>query len=166
MAYLSASAELQSDHWRPGMPSTGYPVAMCRIASCRDNMMLHYVSDKSDPTCKGPVSDLAGIPDFKSPRLIIWFQPRCVACQNSEEKVFPALIDAATARGFTVHKQEATPEMVKRFPHVLMVPMYDVVTPSPSEGDCSVYGPNTVLRTLRNDLRSLRDVFPNFNIAR
>ena len=101
-----------------------------------------------------------GIPDFLRPRVIIWYQNNCIACQNSES-VFAAVTEAAQERGMTVHKVEATPELLQRFPHVTVVPLYDIVTPS---SVCSAYGPQTSLRSLRNDLAALRSEFPSLKI--
>lgn len=153
---------VQDMYWRPGLPSSGEP-AMCRIARCRYELSRSYNAEDPEP-CRAP-SGLEGVPDFTKPRLIVWYQSHCIACQNSEEKVFPAITRAAQERGFTVHKQEATPEMLKRFPHVTMVPLYDIVLPSDDPQACSAYGPRTTVRSIRNDLRALKTEFPTFSIT-
>lgn len=165
---MSAVQSLVQDHyWRPGMPSSGEP-AVCRIARCRYQLSQSYESQGGGPDgapCPRPSTGIAGIDDFTKPRLIIWYQSHCVACKNSKETVFPALTEAAKLRGFTVHEQEATPEMLQRFPHVQMVPLYDLITPTGDPNKCSEYGPGTERKTIRNDLRALRVEFPTFSIA-
>lgn len=58
---------------------------------------------------------------------------------------------------FTVHLVEATPERLQQYPHVTVVPLYDVVDPS-STG--SAYGPGTMVTTVKNDLTALQSLFP------
>ena len=78
-----------------------------------------------------------------------------MACENSRP-VFDALPRAAP--DYIVQEVEATREMLQRFPHVQVVPLYDII--QPEAGSESPYGPNTKLRTIRNDMAALRELFP------
>jgi hypothetical protein len=110
---------------------------------------------------------MPNVADFRSPRIIIWYQKECLACKNSEEGgVFSGLVEAGRVGGFTVHKVEATPEMLQRFPHVVMVPLYDIVMPSDDAGACSPYGPQTTYHSIRNDMTALRERFPDFTLKK
>lgn len=100
--------------------------------------------------------------DFTSqPRLIMWYQDGCAACRGAK-LLFDALAVAAAAEGYSVHRVEATRELLERFPHVRVVPLFDLVQPgeATTTSPSSVYGPGTRLRTVRNDLQELRLLFP------
>ena len=75
--------------------------------------------------------------------------------------MFDALYRAAP--GYAIHEMEATQEMIQRFPHVQVVPLYDIVEPDPTA--TSPYGPGTRLRTIRNDLTLLREEFPTLLLS-
>lgn len=153
---MEEQAHPTRDHWRP------YKLApdgstICRIRRCGYQPAI----DLNGPNAAAcpPGQGLPAPPDFHSARVIMWYQPTCVACQNSEP-VFQALANrAAAGGGFTVHRVEATPELLKAFPHVTVVPLYDHVTPTSEAGACSPYGPGTHLRSIRNDLGALQDAF-------
>ena len=100
-------------------------------------------------------SATASMPPIDRPRIFIWYQKDCVACQNSRP-VFDNLPRAAP--GYAVQEVEATKEMLQRYPHVQVVPLYDIVVPE--QGSESPYGPDTKLTTVRNDLVALREQFP------
>lgn len=151
---MVGTVEVEGVNWRPGDPRFNQ-VAVCKVPRRRDTTSVAF----NRPEKCQPLEGLASVPDFGQPRLIIWFQPQCVACQNSED-VFRGLVDAARPRGMTVHKVEATPELIQRFPHVTVVPLYDLVAPTSDATVCSPYGPGTTLRTVRNDLGALRAEFP------
>jgi len=110
------------------------------------------------PTVSPPL--LGGVvPPITQRRVIVWFQSECAVCRNNEP-----LIRALTEIGrnaqppFTVHLVEATPERLQVYKHVNVVPLYDVVEPGLTTDP--VYGPGTMLTTVRNDLSALQTLFP------
>ena len=158
---MLANTAVLGNHWSPMWPTAG-EVAACRIARCAYQPSIPFDSPEAR-VCTPVAPGLPEPADFSSARLIIWHQPQCIACRNSED-VFRGLGDAARARGLSVHKVEATPELIRRFPHVTVVPLYDLVSPGAPDS-CSPYGPGTTLRTIRNDLGALRAEFPTLALT-
>lgn len=157
-------------YWHPSSPMAG-EFAACRIGRCRYQPSVDPhtgTAGAGQPApCAPPPGPLPGLPaagEFGKPQLIIWYQKTCVACQNSTH-VFDALVPAAAKRGFTVHLVEAVPPLLQAFPHVTMVPMYDLVTPTTEPGACSRYGPGTTVKSLRNDVGALRAEFPDLVLS-
>ena len=158
-------------YWNPSMAG---PNSTCRIKKTPVT-----TSEPCDPAAvwgvfkmvlKGPA--VPGVPDFNQKRLIIWYQKQCVACQNSRA-LFDALAQAGKQSQFTVHEVEATEEMLARFPHVTVVPMYDYVQPA-GISENGPYGsvvsfctcttaerPGRKHRSMRNDVTILKEAFPN-----
>lgn len=165
-------ALVERDYWSPKMKQNATQLRG-QIVICRVPRPYYYGSEtilSSGPaaTVNPPpqpslssvfnaaaTTEAGALPPIDRPRIFIWYQKDCISCQNSRP-VFEALPRAAM--GYTVQQVEATTDMVKRFPHVLVVPLYDIV--QPETGSNSPYGPNTRLRTIRNDLRALREEFP------
>ena len=89
--------------------------------------------------------------------VVIWYQKTCEACKASES-IFEGLRRYRSGT-WAVHQVEVTEERRQRFPHVLMVPCYDVIVPDPAS--TSVYGPGTRLVTvLHNDFAQLQALLP------
>lgn len=110
----------------------------------------------------GPL--IPGVPPFDRKRVIIWYQKNCIACQNSKP-VFEALAKYGMTADppFTVHEVEATPELLSQFPHITVVPLYDVVEPAlPGVSAGGPYGARNVLKSIKNDMKALGDAFPKF----
>ena len=95
------------------------------------------------------------------PTLIIWYREDCAACALNKA-VFARLEANPRSTGgteFAVVRVQATPEHLRRFPHVLALPTYDVVRVTP--GASSPYGPGTELCTIPNNARApLEREFP------
>ena len=90
-------------------------------------------------------------------KVVVWFSPHCSACQSSKD-----LFEAITLNkdGYQVLFREATAENLTGFPHIQMVPTYDVV--HVQKGTHSVYGSNTQLTTIRNyNIRDLLTLMPS-----
>lgn len=100
---------------------------------------------------RGPPRHITG------PTIVIWYQPGCAVCRFSES-LFQAL--ERNASGFTVVRCEVTKDVIRRYPHVDSLPMYDFVWPAhrapPTKtGGTSTdaYGPDVTVETVRhNDL--------------
>lgn len=151
-------------------------IAICHIPRCHhvnsepwnplvDEMDLDLYNNKDLQTQTQELIAL-GLPPFDQKRVIIWYQKDCVACQNNS-KVFDAVAKAGITSNppFTVHLKEATPDMIKRFPHIFVVPMFDVVEPAISGTPVGgPYGDGTILTTIRNDINALRVAFPNLSL--
>ena len=146
-----------------------WEVATCRVPRCHfgQSCVLSYnrlslaaavVTADAPNSSSSPVPP--SLPPIDRPRIFVWYQKGCVACDSSRP-VFDALPLAAP--GYTVHEMEATREMLQRFPHIQVVPLYDIVHPEP--GSSSPYGADTRLQTVRNDLTALRDVFPTLTVV-
>ena len=137
---------VEGTHWQPSPASEKGTVAVCNVSTCR------YTVSTND--------EASVFPSFSQKRIIVWYQTNCMACKTNEP-VFNALVRAGqtSAERFTVHKVEATSEQLKKFPHVTVVPLYDIVTPT--AGSTSPYGPGTALKTVRNDVAQLKQEITN-----
>jgi hypothetical protein len=95
------------------------------------------------------------------PTLIIWYREDCVACKLNKG-VFARLEEHPRSRSgldFAVVRVQATNEQMKRFPHVVALPTFDLVHVTP--GASSPYGPGTALRSIPNNARApLESEFP------
>lgn len=137
-----------------GIPSTAYTPAVT----------VNLASSPAQAPRAVEAELIPGVPPFNQKRVVIWFQKNCVACQNSKP-VFEALgrFGLTANPPFTVHEVEATPELLARFPHVTVVPLYDVVEPArPGVPAGGPYGARMVLTSIRNDMKALSDAFPAF----
>lgn len=158
-------AEMQRDHWTPfgkSMESQYRTLAMCRLPRCAgDFYEAMFLEPKKVITPSEPLNALPV--SFEQPRLIIWYQKECRACQDSRAMGLFASLRAHAEKQtppFTVHEVEATAELIERFKHVTRVPLYDIVTPDPMGQ--SVYGAGTKLVTVPNDHLELKTALPGF----
>lgn len=149
------------DYWSPHNRST--EELRSSVASCGVQRCFYSGHESWDST------GIPNVPPFDRKRVIIWYQKTCAVCANSGP-LFDALAEAGRTDkpGFTVHRVEATPEMLVRFPHVTVVPLYDVVEPTsanPTDPKDPPYGPGTRLNTIRNDMNALVAAFPTLRSA-
>ena len=83
------------------------------------------------------------------PTLVIWWSEGCPACVRSKP-VFDYL--ERHPGPFDVRRVLYEVAYRERFPHVLAVPMYDVVLPSADTGSAGgAYGPGVVVESVRNN---------------
>lgn len=85
------------------------------------------------------------------PTLIIWQSKDCSACKNSGP-TFRALQNNRS--GWDVVQREATRDVIMRYPsHILSLPMYDFLTPSPNaSASANPLGiPGVSITTVRNN---------------
>lgn len=152
----------ESNHWSPKVSTNN--LSACRVSTCSYASSVLYDPEAelleilgNTTTRAVSASLIKGVPPFTQKRVIIWYQKDCAACKGSKP-VFEAVkqLGAKTSQ-FTVHEVEATEEYLNLFPHVRVVPLYDIV--EPGEGT-SVYGRNTRLRTVKNEIGPLREAFP------
>ena len=134
----------------------------CDLAICRAIRIPYeklYLSEAAThPENTAPVIPRSRLPlavrermPFRQKTLLIWYREGCVACENSKD-FFKAL--ERNKSGYDVHRIEATDD--NKLPHVLMVPMYDLVFPE--LGADSAYGPNTrLVSILNNDQTKVRE---------
>ena len=161
-------ADMQAEHWTPlgkSVESQYRNLATCRLPRCTGDYYeaMFLEPKRSTP----PATDTSGLPTtFDQPRLIIWYQKECRACQDSRAMgLFAALRAHAEKQTppFTVHEVEATGELINRYPHVTRVPLYDIVVPD--NASTSVYGANTKLETVQNQQDKLEAALPGFRFT-
>lgn len=108
------------------------------------------------PTTPAPAS-VDAAPSFpvpvplSRPTLIVWWSKDCSACKNSGP-TFRAL--QKNQSGWEVVQLEATRDVIMRYPsHILSLPMYDFLTPSPNaSASANPLGiPGVSVTTVRNN---------------
>lgn len=110
------------------------------------------LSENIDPVSEPPA-------DVYKMAVVIWYMKNCDACKKSEW-IFKYLKEFNPTE-IPVYTVEATPERLKRFPHVTMVPQYDVLTRDPAS--TSPYAAGTSMESvLHNNLARLRVLLPGF----
>lgn len=157
--------QMQGEFWSPKQSRTGGQVAVCYVSRCSYIPSVPWdepaAATNQDSVKKGTDgSDF--LPPINQKRVVIWYENNCVACKNSRP-TFDALREAGKTAGFTVHEKEVNDDVLQRFPHVTVVPMYDVVEPDASS--TSPYGRGTRLTSLKNDLVALRAAFPTMVVG-
>ena len=97
---------------------------------------------------------------IRTPTLIIWVAPGCIACKLN--RPFFERLESQTKTFRVVRVQiPTTPDMQAQFHHVTTVPLYDVVTMDPES--TSPYGKGTRLQSFRNDSRQGLSFYFNIN---
>jgi hypothetical protein len=135
---------MEGTYWHPGTAGVNRQLGVCTQHPISAQAML------SEPYSDGaPVA-------INGPTLIIWSRRGCSACM-ANEGLFRRL--RTYSAGYHVFQVEATPDMVRRYPHVKVLPTYDVVRPL--AGSQSPYGDGFEVHSIPNNARGeLARLFP------
>ena len=143
---MERTDNIVDEHWKPNAHS---------LAMCKRPPIEAALHEPYDDSARGAIiaPDMDGVwpvvpLPFTGRTMVIWVRKDCSAC-HMNRPFFATLEQQADV--MRVIRVEATPQNTARYPHVTVLPMYDIVTPRPSSR--SAYGMNTHLVSIRNDER-------------